>query len=250
MQISWLIIIATFGIVWSISSYYNNKSYEKYNQILIDLDKKLPKNMASSASLPNEYFRFTMLDSINHLINQARDDVLGPLESRKKLIGTDTHITVYFIGNKLHINPDQLSLLRCFKPLLSIPIKWKIAGISVGDISPVVMLDLDFASPADQQMYQSLYESLYGVLRFWGFENAMNLASPKQHPKCHITLSWANDRDHAFELLEKFKANINIQKMLNCDDTIRSKDFELFHNDGECIENYTNFRPGDRVQDD
>lgn len=224
------VLIPLFALILTKTSYYNH---------LLEIDRNLQKiKMASSTStpLPNEYFRFTLPQFVSDAINDARDSVLGPLESRKKLIGTDTHITVYFIGNKRHLTQEQRDLFRCFTPLIRLPVAWKVSGISLGDVSPVVMLDLEFYGDYSKLHYQGIYESIYGYLRFLGFENAMNLATPKQHPKCHITLSWANDKEHAAELITKFQQDPNIQGLIG--QRFHAQDFELFHNTPECIESY------------
>jgi len=112
--------------------------------------------MSSEQKRPvNEYFRFTLDKSVSDIINKARDDILGP--DHGKYIGTDTHVTLFFIGSGRHLTSEERDELREKIVRIPIHIAWKLVGMKRGDVSNVAMLELEFVSDHDQKkLSQSL----------------------------------------------------------------------------------------------
>src|SRR3989338_6260690 len=103
-------------------------------------------------STANEYFRFVFAANVVAAINQLRTEVL-PNNTY-----TDVHLTVYFVG-KTHLTDYQRAVLSpVISEFTAEPIEWVVKGVRVGDFSPVVFLELDFADPSLQARYQALYE--------------------------------------------------------------------------------------------
>jgi hypothetical protein len=177
----------------------------------------------------NEYFRFTLDPAFGAQINQLRDEVLGADRPEPY---RDSHITVYFVG-KTHLTADQLAELETeFGQWLGKPLHWRIKDIRIGDYSPVVFLELEFATPEDQARYQGLYELIWNRTQAWGLGATMTGATAKQHPTCHLTLTWANNPEHAGELLQQFKAADSLPPLGT---PVVAEAFELFHSPSTLI---------------
>jgi hypothetical protein len=174
-------------------------------------------------SAANEYFRFTLDPVFGAQINQLRDEVLGVDRPNPN---HDVHVTLYFVGSK-HLTADQLAEMETeFAHWLGKPFQWRITDIRVGDYSPVVFLELGFNTPDVQARYQNLYEHIWNRTQAFGLGSYMIGATPKQHPTCHLTLTWAEDFDQAHHLVQKFKA---AQTMPSLGTLIGSDAFELVH---------------------
>lgn len=195
--------------------------------------------MASNSEIrkPNEYFRYTIPEWILDDINKARDDILGTSEERyKKYIGKDGHITVRFVGNQKHLTADQIMTLHCFESFFEYKPFFRIKCLYVGDVSPVVFLVLVPDDERDLEKYVAVYKALDNYLKYIGIETKMNVDIDDPQFKIHITLTWADDRAHAEELLEKFQNHTLIKLLI--DHEFQVEELQLFHNDGEVISKF------------
>lgn len=185
-----------------------------------------------ASSVPNEYIRYTLPELIMKRINAARDEVFSDIsiEERKKYTGTDPNIKICFIGNQRHMSQFHIGTFQCFDKFYSRPILWKIVGLNIHVITPIlnsVRLDLEFDKESrSQENFQSLYQSISKFLKFNGFQIAWDLYESGESGRCYITLANADSLSHAEKLANEFKHNENIKEIIGT--TIQSQDLQLY----------------------
>lgn len=187
----------------------------------------------------NEYFSYQYPQDVVDQINAIRDRVMGPMPDRKEWMNDEVHTTGVFVGSDRHLTEDELVDLESeLSEHISKPIEFTVAGPIAG-IKPVILLELEYASPESECAYIGAYRAIFSFLNKRSFPSNMSFASLDSPPTRHITLSWVPS-DKVEEYLTKFQEDQGVKALMG--KTISTKSFRLVHNDGVVVRTFNDFK--------